>query len=217
MGVQGEVNLFYNFTKNTQRISQLESAVGLQERWKDNVLLVFSDVNLVFSKNEDFVFKGFGHLRYNRLINNWLAWEAFSQGQFDRVLLIQLRWLKGTGPRFKLYKKKKSKAYVGVMGMYEYEQEQTGTVRRDFRGSSYLSFQVQPNEVLKVSHISYYQPLFNDFKDYRVTTSTSLEFKVTKVLTFKTAFSLNYDSNPVDAPDIVNLTYAVSNGLSLKF
>lgn len=63
MGLQGEVNVFYNFTKNTKSISQLKSSAGLQERWKENVLLVFSDLNLVFSKQEDFVFQGFGHLR----------------------------------------------------------------------------------------------------------------------------------------------------------
>lgn len=101
--------------------------------------------------------------------------------------------------------------------MYEYEEEQTGTIRRDVRSSNYLSFEVQLTEVFKISHISYYQPLFNNFTDYRVSTTTAWQFKVTKVLTFKTAFALNYDSNPVDAPEIVNLTYAISNGLSLKF
>lgn len=217
MGLQGEFNVFYNFIKNTQTISQLKSSAALQERWKKNVFLVFNDVNLVFSKTQDFVFNGYGHLRYNRLMNNWLAWEAFSQAQFDRVLLIQLRWLTGTGPRFKLFKNEKSKAYVGTLAMYEYEEEQTGIVRRDVRGSAYLSFEVDPNDVFKISHITYYQPLFKNFSDYRVTTSTAMEFKVTKILTFKTAFQLMYDSNPVDSPEVVNLTYSISNGLSLSF
>lgn len=219
-GVQGEFNVFYNFTKNTQSISQLKASSALQFRWKKNVILPLADVNMVFSKNTDFVFKGYGHLRYNRLINKWLTAEAFSQAQFDRVLFIQLRWLTGAGPRFKLYKAEKAAFFLGTLAMYEYEEEkETGIIRRDWRGSAYLSAQIEVSETFSIAHITYYQPLFTDVSDFRLSTSTSLEFTITKALTFKSAFNLMYDSNPVQSEevDIVNLTYSISNGLSFSF
>lgn len=219
-GIQGEFNIFYNFTKNTQSISQFKASSALQYRWKKNIIMPIGNANLIFSRNTDLVFNGFGHLRYNRIINPWLTAEAFSQAQFDRVLLIKLRWLTGVGPRFKLFKGEKGGLFLGTLAMYEYEEEkETGFIRRDWRASVYLSAQLEVNDNFTIAHITYYQPLFTDASDFRVSTSTSFEFGITRALTFKSSFNLSYDSNPVQTPeqDIVNLTYSISNGLSVRF
>lgn len=219
-GVQGEFNVFYNFTKNTQSISQFKASSALQFRWKKNIIMPIGNANLIFSKKTDLVFNGFGHLRYNRILNKWLTGEAFSQAQFDRVLLIKLRWLTGAGPRFKLYKDEKAGLFLGTLAMYEYEEEkETGIIRRDWRASIYLSARWELTDNFTIAHITYYQPLFAEPSDFRVSTSTSLEFGITKALTFKSAFNLMYDSNPVETAeqDIVNLTYSISNGLSVSF
>jgi hypothetical protein len=49
----------------------------------------------------------FVHLRYNRTLTKYLTLEAFAQGQFNEVELINLRILAGIGPRFRLLKKEK--------------------------------------------------------------------------------------------------------------
>ena len=76
-------------------------------------------INFLKTKDEDLNNAGFLHFRYNyKLKKNWVRWEAFTQVQFNKANGLRLRFLIGTGPRFKLIQKEKFKTYIGALYMY---------------------------------------------------------------------------------------------------
>ncbi|MEM1137366.1 MAG: DUF481 domain-containing protein, partial [Bacteroidota bacterium] len=147
-----------------------------------------------------------------------LVWEAFTQLQFDQILRIQRRWLLGTGLRFDLRSSPSDEVHLGISYMYEYEQEKdTSVFHRDSRLSSYLSVKKKFSEHVSLSMISYYQPRFDLFSDYRLSLGTGLGFKIAENLSFVLNINLTYDAKPVIDEEINSLTYNIRNGISFKF
>ena len=160
--------------------------------------------------------EGFQHIRFNSAINKWLTYELFGQIQFNELAFIKTRTLVGTGFRAAIMRKKEQKIYVGISYMYEYEEEKNSDIiHHDNRGSSYLSFNLAPSSSISISGTTYYQPLFANFKDYRLASVTTLRFTVSEKLSFRTSFKYNFDSRvPEGAPRRI---YSLSNGLSYRF
>ena len=162
----------------------------------------------------------FAHLRYNRTLTKYLTWEAFAQGQFNEVELINLRILAGTGPRFKVLKKKKGYIYLGTMYMFEHSDEQQDGISENLvfdhhRLSNYVSMLYEMSENAAISHVTYYQPRVDAFDDFRISSETGLEFKLFKKLKWKSYFLMLYDSRPPES--VVELRYQFRNGISLAF
>lgn len=218
LGWQGTAGLNFSYTQNINKLFIIRANTGFQYRTGKHVLLSLNNINLVFSSTQDFNFSGFQHFRHNYLVNDWYTTEAFTQGQFDRVQRVQFRYLLGGGNRFTLYKDTKARLYLGLLAMYEHEQENgTGIIHNDLRLSNYLSFRYTPSEVFNATFMMYYQPLVYRFSDYRVSTLVNLFFRINRYLSFSSGFSMVYDSHPVEAPDVVNLTFTVTQGLVFRF
>ncbi len=89
-------------------------------------------------------------------------------------------------------------------------------IRRDFRGSTYLSFSLYPTETLSIISTSYYQPRLDKFNDYRFSSNTSILFEIYKNLAFKTNFNFNYDAFPV-SDAIPQTQFELTNGILYSF
>ncbi|MBT30365.1 MAG: hypothetical protein CMO01_11960 [Thalassobius sp.] len=212
---------FYN-TRNTSTVFSINAGTQIQYKWHRSKIIsmnAFSAILNTSSENPDQENRGYQHIRYNYDINQTVVYEAFTQLQFDQVLRIQRRLLLGTGLRFNLLKdESEDDLSVGLTYMYEYEREKdTTAIHRDHRMSSYISAKKQFNESIALSLISYYQPLFNEFSDYRISLGAGLNFKILNKLAFVIDVNLNYDAKPVVDEDIPDLTYSIRNGLSFKF
>ncbi len=162
----------------------------------------------------------FLHLRYNRTLTSWLVWEAFTQGQVNEVEQVIFRWLIGSGPRFKIIDKEKGNMYFGSLYMFERSDEEgilpDGTVQwQHHRLSSYLSMFYQASENVTMSHVTYFQPRLDDFKDLRIATETGIEFTIIKNLKWRTYFECVYDSRPPFG--VIDLRYELKNALSISF
>ncbi|MDI9312085.1 MAG: DUF481 domain-containing protein [Limnohabitans sp.] len=156
------------------------------------------------------------HFRYNRKINRTIRFELFTQVQNNRLLNIQLRNLYGVGTRIKFYKHKLLSAYLGNSYMFEYQKlYQEGENTFQFhRLNNYLSFHLKnKSHTIEVNSITYYQPSIEDFKNYRFTHESSLNFKITKNLFYNTSISLGFDNMP--ALGINKNNYSFKNGLKL--
>lgn len=169
---------------------------------------------------------GFSHLRFGRKLSPFLVWEAFVQGQFDEVQEVEVRFLTGTGPRFKLLRTDTSHLYIGLLYMYEYEKNsieitinepddfQFLDFERNHRLSTYISGAAAINGYLSINHVSYYQPKINDWSDFRISSETTIAIKLTNQVSLKTYFQLVYDREP---PDTVPRTmFNLTNGLSVS-
>jgi len=215
-GWEGSWDVGFSLIKNTREILQFTNRINVQYRENNHTLLLLNDANIMRVNRDQLLNRGFLHARYNYEVNRALIPEVFVQAQYNQIWKIDLRFLTGAGPRFRLLANDTSSLYMGALLMYEYEQITDGIeYNRDMRFSAYISGHYQFNPWVQLDHITYFQPKVNDFFDYRVSTETSLRFGITSRLGFKTMFSLSYDARPPD--DLQNTFYSWVNGLSLTF
>jgi len=99
--------------------------------------------------------------------------------------------------------------------MFEYERTAFGDTERHWRWSNYFSFTVFPADNFSIVSTSYFQPVFTNFSDYRISSQNAIYFKMTTRLSFKTAFNYNYDSTPVMG--VPKEQYNLSSGIVYNF
>ncbi|MAK36632.1 MAG: hypothetical protein CMC15_10705, partial [Flavobacteriaceae bacterium] len=157
------------------------------------------------------------HLRYNYRFHPRIAWEAFAQGQYNKINLIDFRGLIGTGPRFKLTTSENYKVYLGTLAMLEYEEVTDGVtpLQRNLRGSTYVSFSFYPTDRISIISTTYYQPLFKQFSDYRISSQSSLAVDLFQDFAVKLSHTFIYDAFP--AVGIPNSQYEFTTGFAYTF
>jgi len=206
----GSVNLGFNLYENNGRVFTLKGGMIIEYNKGNNLWLAINQFNIVKAGSSNFVNDGFQHIRYNLQIRPRLTYEAFGQAQYNERIRIKFRSLLGTGLRFQLLKDEAF--YLGLSYMYEYEEEsKSNIIRRGQRMSSYLSFRYSPSKTFSISNTSYFQPLFNDWKDLRLSSQTNLIIRVTNRLSFTTSFSITYDTRVPE--DVSNTIYRFNNGI----
>ncbi|WCO02376.1 DUF481 domain-containing protein [Psychroserpens ponticola] len=215
----GATSLNLSLIKNTNDIFKIENKAHIQYKDSSNLWLFVNDINLQKIEGNSLVNRGTQHLRYNRKLTKSIKWEVFTQAQYDAVSNIDLRFLLGTGPRFKLSENDKYKFYLGTLIMYEHEKasdEITDRLQEDIRGSIYLSFSLYPTETLSIISTSYFQPKIDALKDHRLSSNTSVLLKIFDDLAFKTTFNYFFDAFPVSS-SIPKTQYELTNGLLYTF
>jgi len=175
---------------------------------RENIYFAVGNYNLIRSEGEDFQNKWFIHLRYNHEFTDVFRTELFAQSQSNQVLDVNSRNLIGAGLRLKFVLLKASdlekndtglRFYLGTAYMYEVEKSDAiNSSLYNHRHSSYLSFSGHiPKTALSVTNTLYYQPLYENFSDYRLT--NQLQFNISlnekNTLSFNTTFNYSYDSN----------------------
>ncbi|HMP91355.1 MAG TPA: DUF481 domain-containing protein, partial [Phnomibacter sp.] len=172
----------------------------LKSKNKKNLLLLTGNYDLAKAQQANLVNSSFAHLRFNHKVNNWLRWEAFTQTQTNTPLGIQFRWLTGTGPRFKIQLSQHANIYLGSLYMYEVEHtlsQQEEKRNYDHRNSSYASVSITiPSLKADIVSTSYWQPLYRDISDYRLTTETRMDFRITRQFRLFARTNFFFDSQP---------------------
>lgn len=215
----GSVSLDISLIRNINNIFRIANKAHVQYKDDNNLWLLVNDVNFQKIEGNSLVNRGTQHLRYNRKITSQVKWEAFAQAQYDAISDINLRALVGTGPRFKLSENENYKFYLGTLVMYEHEKASdvvADRLQEDLRGSTYLSFSLYPTETLSIISTSYYQPRLDKLKDYRLSSNTSVLFKILDDLAFKTTFNYFFDAFPVTTA-IPRTQFELTNGLLYSF
>ncbi len=219
-GFSGNVDLNLNLTYATKQLFQVGTKAKVAYTKKRQYVMLLADYSLVTSGlNEDFINKGFEHLRYNYTFKDSgkVVFEAFQQGQFNKIQKINKRLLLGTGLRFKAIDQKNYQLNLGSSLMGEYEEMALDTllISQDVLLSNYISFDGQFNSTFGMNFITYFQPKFIDFGNYRIATEAQLRFKINQFLSLKIIYKLNHDSR--DLPDVRKTYYSLSNTLSFRF
>ncbi|NND52919.1 MAG: DUF481 domain-containing protein [Flavobacteriaceae bacterium] len=188
--IGGNIGALYKFRSKNDRNDEL-----------NNKLFFLANYNLNRSEGQDFNNKWFLHLRYNKEIPNFpskdirIRLEGFLQTQKNDLLSINERSVLGAGIRLKLVEDMEGKnsfhLYIG--SAYMYEIEHTNSLNLDtynHRNSSYLTANFDFGEdKLQLVNTIYYQPLFQDFQNYRLAEEFSAEMPLSHSLSFKTTFT----------------------------
>ena len=234
-GWMGEFGLNFGLNRNKAgETIRMGSRARLEYLRKKDKFLFFGAYNLSNFKDvyapgataRTFVNNRFGHLRYNREISPLITLEAFSQSQWDEIQEINWRFLSGGGPRFRLADSDTFHLFLGTLYMYEYEEsndlvmvgteeQELSVTRRHHRLSAYLSAGITIRKTFIINHVTYFQPRFGHWADFRVSSETTLSVVLSSKLRFNTFFQLVYDKRPpIGVPESM---YTLSNGLSVSF
>lgn len=199
-GLKGTISIGFFFIDNGKKISTFKNLIEVQYDKGPHTYILINDLSLMRVDKDNLINAGFQHLRYNYTIkdSSFFTIETFFQHQYNTIKLLKKRLLFGIGPRFRLLNTPKSLIYIGTLGMYENEtlSDSAETRRSIMRLGSYLSFKWDILKNLSFSNITYYQPAFTDFKNFRLTSETGFQLKITDSFSFKTGFQVNYDSKP---------------------
>ena len=212
LGWYENLDIGINLIKNTDKIFSVTGAFQMEVLQKGRRLLSITKVHFLDAGEENFVNNGFQHLRFNRIFNHWLTYEVFGQAQYNEQLRIKFRALGGSGFRFGLLSKPKKRIHMGVSYMYEFDEEQdNGITHKDHRMSNYLTVSLKFNKIVSLRSTSYYQPLFTNFEDYRLSSESTLSFIIAKNLRFNSSFQYSFDSRAsAGAP---KSSYSLINGI----
>jgi len=206
----GSINLGFNLYENNGSVFTLKGGMIIEYDKGKHLWLAVNQFNLVKAEGSNFVNDGFQHVRYNFQLRPRLTYEAFAQAQYNERVRIKIRGLLGTGLRYQLLKDEAF--YLGLSYMYEYEEEsKSNIIRRGQRMSSYVSFSIRPSEVFSISNTSYFQPLFTNWNDLRLSSQTNILIKITNRLSFTTSFSITYDTQVPE--EVTNTIYRFNNGI----
>ncbi|GAB5398939.1 MAG: hypothetical protein Aureis2KO_05240 [Aureisphaera sp.] len=216
-GWSGSASAHFAIKRNVNDFVILGSDIHIQYKMDKHLLLFKNDINFTKIEGDKFENAGITHVRHNYRFHQKIAWEVFTQGQYNKVSLIDFRGLLGTGPRFKLTNSENYKFYLGTLVMFEYEEiaDNFTPIQRDLRGSSYLSFSIYPSERISLISTTYYQPLLREFSDYRISSQSSFAVELFGGFDIKLTYTFVYDAVP--ALGIQNSQYDFRTGFSYSF
>ena len=214
----GSASLNVELTKNVNDIFNISNDITLQYSLKKSTFLFLNKFEFKEVNDKKFTNKSIQHLRYNYRFHQKVAFESFVQFQKDKVSFINYRTLAGLGARFKVHQSEKNSFYIGTLFMYEYENSiglNNDIIQKDTRGDFYFSFIYKPKKSIAITSTTYYQPVINELKDYRISSETSLLINLFKNLDFTTTFSYQFDELPVLG--IPKEQYKLKNGITYNF
>jgi hypothetical protein len=216
-GWSGYTRLIVNLVKNRNTIFGISNRTRIQYKTKEHLWLLLNDLDFRKANKNKLVSRNAQHFRYNYRFHPKFAFEAFLQSQTDEIAAIRFRGLIGSGIRFKMSKNEKYKLYLGSLIMYEHENINS-TIEdnnRDWRNSTYFSMSLYPKKNISIVSTTYFQPRFDMFSDFRISSQNTIAFEIFKKLMFTTNFTYQYDEFPVIG--VPKEQYRLTNGLLYSF
>ncbi len=203
-GWSGAFDAGFSFIQNKSSLVNASFRPRVQYKTMKHYYLFLTDWNYSKGNNQVFSNGGMIHFRYAYRLglkkstkkSPW-KWETFTQIQYNQLLDQRVRTLIGTGLRLKVLDKKGYRVFAGSSTFYEYEEILSSSlINRDYRWSNYLSWYINPKTNFSFTAVNYYQPLWNNFKDFRYMGQYSIYFSLIKRLDFRFEINSIYDSNP---------------------
>lgn len=202
-GLQGNVDLSFRYTQNTNSVYQVSNNISLLYRQKKLTHLFLNNITLVRSNNSDLVNYGYAHYRLIHMISEkrFIKWESYSQIQYNSVQKIKQRVLVGSGLRFKIVNTDSLQFNYGWSLMYEYEETTIPEYSSLIRNSNYLSLSWKISKSWEFKTITYYQPSIGDFADFRISNESTISHSLNKNFSIVAMINFLYDSRPpLDVP-----------------
>ena len=202
LGLSGVIKLDASIQTGNTDLQELGSEINLNYKKSPSTLLLILKGDYGWKNEEQFSNEALAHLRFVHEINPDLKFEAFTQINYDKSLLLLFRALGGAGLRFKLFESNNSILWLGTAYMLEYERYEKP---REFidkknitanRWSNYLSYNLSIQKNVSLSSVIYYQPRFDLWKDERILIENSLIVNLSDSFSLSVEFDLRYDRYP---------------------
>ena len=161
--------------------------------------------------------KGFIHIRTTKNVFNNYQMEVFTQYEFNEFLLLNDRYLLGSGVRIGLKGSEYVQTYLGMGFMYEKEIYKLDLENEKslFRSTNYIKNNVILSSNIELKNTAYFQIAVDDFIDYRMLYDGDLTFHTNDFFAFTISLKYRYDNDPQGNLD--NSYFQISNGVSFNF
>jgi len=161
--------------------------------------------------------KGFAHLRITKdLLKNYQM-EIFTQYEFNKLLLLNDRYLLGTGLRIGLQKSELLSSYIGTGLMVEKEiyDLDSNQEKNLLRSTNYIKNNIVLSSNIDLSNTTYFQIATDDLNDYRILYDGGIVFHVNESFAFTIELNYRYDNDPQG--NLGSGYIQISNGMSFNF
>ena len=179
-------------------VNQVNGTLTTQLKSKDlkRTYLFLGNYRLIDADEGNLQNSWFLHTRFNYKFNQLLRFEAFLQGQYNQLLVVEQRNLVGAGLRLKWMNRENFSGYLGNSYMYEVEySDRAGTTEFNHRNSTYLSVSyLSKSKNFSVTNTVYYQPLYKNLKDYRLLEQFRLDIPLAEWFKVFTIYDYYFDS-----------------------
>lgn len=153
-------------------VNQIDGTLTTQLKSKDfkKIYLFLGNYKLIDAEDGNLQNSWFLHTRFNYKLNNLVRLEAFLQGQYNQLLVVEQRNLIGAGLRLKWMDRENFSGYLGNSYLYEIEKsDKAGTTEYNHRNSTYISLSyLAKSKRFSITNTFYYQPLYKNLNDYRI-------------------------------------------------
>jgi hypothetical protein len=190
-------DLYISFDSiDDDELYQISNDLSTQFKSKDlkKIYFIIGNYNLIHSAGSDLRNSWLLHLRFNYKLSPLFRIEAFAQSQYNEFSNINRRNLVGAGLRFKLISKEKAALYIG--NSYMYENEKILAINTKFyhhRNNTYASFNATVSKSnIEILNTVYYQPLYEDFSNYRVLNQFKIEVPISEKFSINTILNYTY-------------------------
>lgn len=219
-GLQGDVQLTFNYTENSNKVLQNGTKLNLQYNDSLSTYLFYSDLRLSRTNGVNDLNSGrFGTIYNYKAEDRVISAEGIVQYQYDGNKKLKHRFILGGGPRWKMVDKKGLKLSIVAYTIYFNEKYQKNDVvfseKSQAKFSTMLSFSTNLSKSMSLKHNTYYEPDYATPSDYRIESQTTFQAKFNKKFSYKIYVQCNYVSVPPTNVD--NFDYRIQNALSYSF
>ena len=217
-------NLSFDVNGESGNTDKASAAFGSRAQWKQDAITNFMILNHTYGETdgERDTNKAFFHARHVRQFNPRWAGEGFGQLEQNEFTRLSYRQLLGGGARITLAEEENKKGiFLGLGAFYSREKldPREGTTDEGtesfWRANVYFVFKYALNSQVRVLNMTYYQPAFENFNDYRFLEQVALKVKMAERLDLKLSLEIVHDSRP---PQLVEKTDTVySTGIEYSF
>ncbi len=215
-GFSGEIDGASKETSGNTNRKEYSGGAKLQYDYTDRVDYILS--NFLYAKEDDQKVedKSFVHLRHLESITSEWVGELYLQSEQNEFLSLTLRNLAGAGLRYRLYKGKSARFYIGAgaYGSEEIYEADTGDEVREYmnRANLYLSYIQKIDKSFEATVTFYYQPALEDTEDYYLLANGAVKLFFTEKLHAKLSAGLRDDTRPFEANKKSDAYYTLGFG-----
>ena len=161
--------------------------------------------------------KGFIHFRTTKNVLKNCQMEFFTQYEFNDFLLLNDRYLLGSGVRVGFNSNLLKKTYLGMGFMLEKETYNLDIVNEMelLRSTNYIRNNFSLNSNIEFNNTAYFQIATDDLNDYRILVDSNIEFHANDFLSFSMSLNYRYDNDPHG--NLGSSYIQISNGMSFNF
>ena len=222
-GFQNKFDLDIGYEKANSEVLELSGQYRFDYIKQDNFhSFMVINLNNGYEKENDspkniITNKGFVHLRATKNVLKNFQTEAFTQYEFNDFLLLNDRYLLGSGIRIGFNRNLLKKTYLGMGFMLEKETYNLDTVNEKelIRSTNYIRNNFLLNSNIEFNNTIYFQIATDDLNDYRILFDSNIEFHTNDFLSFSISLNYRYDNDPHG--DLGSSYIQITNGLSFNF